>query len=70
MDGPPALQEWLILGFRVLAKEPTGATIGLMSGNRSCLSLKAFGWFDGGHRPSAGINHGFAADDQFGYFDR
>jgi hypothetical protein len=60
----------LILGFRVLADEPTDATIGLMFGTRSCLSLKAFGWFDGGHRPSAGTEHDFTADDQSGHFDR
>jgi hypothetical protein len=60
----------LILGFRVLAEEPTGATIGPMFDSRSCLSLKASACFDGGHHPSADTNHGFAADDQSGHFDR
>src|SRR4051812_42614790 len=60
----------LILGFGVLAAEPRGATIGPMSDSRSCLPSKAIGCCDGGHRPSAGTDHGFAADDQSDLLDR
>jgi hypothetical protein len=62
--------KWLILGFGVLAAEPRGATIGPMSDGRSCLPSKVFGCCDGGHRPSAGTDHGFAADDQSDLPDR
>src|SRR4051794_25649560 len=67
---PTALSDRLILGFGVLAAEPRGATIGPMSDSRSCLPSKAIGCCDGGHRPSAGTDHGFAADDQSDLLDR
>jgi hypothetical protein len=58
----------LILDSRVLTEEPRGATI--VSDSRSCLPSKGFGCCDGRHRPSAGTNHGFAADDQSDLLDR
>src|SRR3954467_12881307 len=47
---------WLILGFRVLAAEPRGTTIGPVSDSRLCLSFEAFGCCAGRHCPLAGTD--------------
>ena len=46
------------------------ATIGPMSDGRLWFSSVAFGCCNGRHRPSAGTDHDFAADDQSDVLDR